>query len=51
VFEECGEPISLGIMSIRDLLGKEGMNDMIFGAKDVDIKAPEEEEYPSDIEL
>jgi len=51
VFEKCGEPISLGIVSIRNLLGRDGMSEMIFGKKDSEVKSQEEEIYSADIQL
>jgi hypothetical protein len=51
IYEKCGESISIGIRSMRSLLGQSGMSDLIFGPKEDNCSALEEIEVSSDIQI
>jgi hypothetical protein len=51
IFETCGEPISIGVNSIRSLLGNPGIAKEIFSPKIEDVSTPEELEFPSEVPL
>jgi hypothetical protein len=51
IFEECGEQISLGVSSVKHLLGNPGMATVIFGAKDGEMVSIEEKEFSDEVQL
>jgi len=51
VFEVCGEPFSIGVSTLKSLLGKPGLAELIFGTKGSQSTSPEELEFPAEVQL
>ena len=51
IFQSCGEPFSIGVSTIRSLLGHPGLFELIFGQKNMEVVSDEEKEFSSDVQL
>ena len=51
VLDSTDEPISLGIVTMRSLMGTEGIPELFFGPKSSLLESPEEIHNPTEVEL
>ncbi len=51
VFETCGENLSIGITSVKALLGQPGIAELFFSPNTDELISPEETQFSADVQL